>query len=407
MRHSIKGVAAALVLASGTAALAQAPPYAEPVPAAPPMMTGANVWSGFYVGGNAGAAFGDSSVALSPTGCFLTGGCAIVGNNPLRTFSGNLGGTGLNGGGQAGYNWQLSPSLLLGVEADADYDGLRASYNATSSLSAPLLGNVSNNVSQSQDFLGTLRGRVGFIPNPSWLLYATAGLAYGDPKSTTSSSFSFAGANYAGSSSGFKTGWTAGAGAEWALGAFWSVKAEYLYVDLGTTSYTDAITNAAAVGAIGLNPQPSFQTRLTSNEQIVRIGVNYHFAAPPPMPPAPPVVGVPAPMPAARVFIVFFDWDKDVITPEGAGIIQQAAEAYKSGAPVQLQVTGYTDRSGSPGYNQRLSERRANNVARAMAALGVPRDEMVVSGRGENDNRVPTADGVREPQNRRVEIVTP
>ena len=65
------------------------------------------------------------------------------------------------------------------------------------------------------------------------------------------------------------------------------------------------------------------------------------------------------------------------------------------------------DRSGSPGYNQRLSERRANNVAKALAALGVPQNQMIVSGRGENDNRVPTADGVREPQNRRVEIVAP
>jgi outer membrane protein OmpA-like peptidoglycan-associated protein len=74
---------------------------------------------------------------------------------------------------------------------------------------------------------------------------------------------------------------------------------------------------------------------------------------------------------------------------------------------VQLQVTVYTDRSGSAGYNQRLSERRANNAARALAAMGVPREQMVVSGRGENDNRVPTANGVREPQNRRVEIVSP
>jgi outer membrane protein OmpA-like peptidoglycan-associated protein len=107
------------------------------------------------------------------------------------------------------------------------------------------------------------------------------------------------------------------------------------------------------------------------------------------------------------VFIVFFDWDKDRITPEGMQIVQQAAAAYKSGAPVQIQVTGYTDRSGAPGYNQRLSERRANNVAKAMAALGVPKEQMMVSGKGENDNRVPTADGVREPQNRRVEIVKP
>jgi outer membrane protein OmpA-like peptidoglycan-associated protein len=87
------------------------------------------------------------------------------------------------------------------------------------------------------------------------------------------------------------------------------------------------------------------------------------------------------------------------------GIVQQAAEAYRSGAPVRIQVTGFADRSGSPGYNQRLSERRANAVAAALSKLGVPRNDMMVSGRGENDNRVPTADGVREPQNRRVEIV--
>ena len=74
---------------------------------------------------------------------------------------------------------------------------------------------------------------------------------------------------------------------------------------------------------------------------------------------------------------------------------------------MRLTVTGYTDTSGSPGYNQRLSERRANAVARALVRLGVSRSDMAISGRRENDLRVPTPDGVREPQNRRVEIVFP
>jgi OOP family OmpA-OmpF porin len=87
-------------------------------------------------------------------------------------------------------------------------------------------------------------------------------------------------------------------------------------------------------------------------------------------------------------------------------IVQQAAAAYKAGGSVQIQVTGYTDRSGSPGYNQRLSERRATSVAKVLAGMGVPQNQMAVSGHGENDNRVPTADGVREPQNRRVEIIS-
>jgi outer membrane protein OmpA-like peptidoglycan-associated protein len=132
----------------------------------------------------------------------------------------------------------------------------------------------------------------------------------------------------------------------------------------------------------------------------VRFGAAPPPVAPPPAPPAPPPV-------MRKVFLVFFDWDKATITPEGMQIVQQAANAFHGGAPVTIQVTGYTDRSGSPGYNQRLSERRANNVAGALVGLGVPRQAMAVSGRGENDNRVPTADGVREPQNRRVEIVFP
>ena len=115
----------------------------------------------------------------------------------------------------------------------------------------------------------------------------------------------------------------------------------------------------------------------------------------------------PPPPPAPRVFIVFFDWDKATITSDGMAIIQQAASTYRSGGAVQIQVTGYTDRSGSPSYNQRLSERRANAVANALSQQGVPRNQMAVSGHGENDNRVPTADGVREPQNRRVEITAP
>jgi OOP family OmpA-OmpF porin len=130
----------------------------------------------------------------------------------------------------------------------------------------------------------------------------------------------------------------------------------------------------------------------------------YRFGPPPPLVAAPPAAPAPAPA-ARRVFLVFFDWDRATITAEGRNIVQQAADAYRAGGPVQIQVTGYTDASGSAGYNQRLSERRANAVADALTRLGVPRTDMNVSGRGKNDQRVPTADGVREPQNRRVEIV--
>jgi OOP family OmpA-OmpF porin len=147
----------------------------------------------------------------------------------------------------------------------------------------------------------------------------------------------------------------------------------------------------------------SYKSENSSHNVLASFIVKFGAPPPPPVvaPPAPP-----APPPVQRkVFLVFFDWDRYTITPEGMGILQQAAAAYRAGGAVQIQVTGYTDRSGSPGYNQRLSERRASAVATALERLGVPRSQMLVSGRGENDNRVPTADGVREPQNRRVEIV--
>jgi outer membrane protein OmpA-like peptidoglycan-associated protein len=169
---------------------------------------------------------------------------------------------------------------------------------------------------------------------------------------------------------------------------------DYRY--LATTDATFHVPNSSARYKSG------YQTHTLMASLLYRFG-------PPPAPPpvaAPPVAPAPAPI-TRRVFLVFFDWDRDTITPDGMRIVQQAADAWRSGAPVQIQVTGYTDRSGSPGYNQRLSERRASNVANALVRLGVPRNEMAVGGRGENDPRVPTADGVREPQNRRVEIVFP
>jgi opacity protein-like surface antigen len=133
--------------------------------------------------------------------------------------------------------------------------------------------------------------------------------------------------------------------------------------------------------------------------------VTMKFGAPPVVPPPPPPA--PPPPPVHQVYLVFFDWDKYNITPEGMQILEAAAAHWKAGGAVQIQVTGYTDLSGPAGYNQRLSERRANAVAVALERLGIPRSDMVVAGRGMNDPRVPTALGVREPQNRRVEIVFP
>jgi OmpA-OmpF porin, OOP family len=165
---------------------------------------------------------------------------------------------------------------------------------------------------------------------------------------------------------------------------------------------------ATTDGSFNVPGDPGLKYHSGYSSHNILASITYRFAPPPPPPPVEPAAApAPPPAPSQRVFLVFFDWDRAAITSEGMQIIRQAADAYKAGGSVRLQVTGYTDRSGSVAYNQRLSERRANAVANALVNLGVPRSDMDVTGRGENDNRVPTANGVREPQNRRVEIVMP
>jgi outer membrane protein OmpA-like peptidoglycan-associated protein len=124
-----------------------------------------------------------------------------------------------------------------------------------------------------------------------------------------------------------------------------------------------------------------------------------------PAPPPPPTPPPPPPPPPAHDLTVFFDWNKADITPDGQKIVGLAAQTFTSGPPVPVQVIGHTDTSGSAAYNQKLSERRAQNVAAALAQAGLPQNAMTVTGVGQNDLKVPTPDGVREPQNRRVEII--
>ena len=124
-----------------------------------------------------------------------------------------------------------------------------------------------------------------------------------------------------------------------------------------------------------------------------------------PAPPPPAAAAPPPPPPPEHNFTVFFDWDRANITPEGQQIIEAAAATFKSQPPVPVQVIGHTDTSGSAAYNQKLSERRAQNVAAGLSQVGVPQNAMTVTGVGQNDLKVQTPDGVREPQNRRTEII--
>ena len=395
MRYTVNATAAAaaVLLAWIAPAGAQAPP-------------GAVSWGGPYVGLNLGGDWGQlpGSVSVAPTAAGAVPGSAAVAGS-RRHLNGSTNAT-VTGGGQAGYNYQID-NFVLGVEGDIRGGGL----SATTRVPAGGLTNfpAGTNFKASSDWNASVRGRVGYAWN-QFLFYGTGGVAFADAnlKANFASGTAPDGTALPGHTASKSTtlmGPTVGGGIEYAMTPNISLAAEYRYTDYGHDSFhLGSVATTGAHGAVATSPASG---TIGLRDNTVMLKANYHFGAPPPPPPMVAAMPAPPPPAAPRVFIVFFDWDKDTITPQGMQVVQQAADAYRSGAPVQIQVTGYTDRSGSAAYNQRLSERRANNVARALAGLGVQRNQMAVSGRGENDNRVPTANGVREPQNRRVEITAP
>jgi OOP family OmpA-OmpF porin len=109
--------------------------------------------------------------------------------------------------------------------------------------------------------------------------------------------------------------------------------------------------------------------------------------------------------PQVRNFLVFFDFDRSNLTPRAAAVVKEAANVAKAGQNARVTCTGHTDTAGPANYNMALSLRRANSVKDALVREGVPSGQIAVVGRGEESLLVQTRDGVREPQNRRVEIV--
>jgi len=103
-------------------------------------------------------------------------------------------------------------------------------------------------------------------------------------------------------------------------------------------------------------------------------------------------------------FIVFFEWDKSDITPDAAGILDNAITAYSTCGNAQVMLAGHADRSGTPKYNVALSERRNASVKAYLSSHSVPEGVITTQAFGESKPRVETADGVREVQNRRVEV---
>jgi iron complex outermembrane receptor protein len=141
--------------------------------------------------------------------------------------------------------------------------------------------------------------------------------------------------------------------------------------------------------------------------RMIGAQIRYHFGGPSepevaPAPYVPPPVQAPA---APKSYLVFFNFDKSDLTPQAVEIVNTAARNAQAGKVTELTVTGHTDTVGSDAYNMRLSRRRAESVAAQLEKDGIPSSEIAIVAKGKRDLLVPTGDGVREPQNRRVQIV--
>lgn len=230
-------------------------------------------WTGFYAGLNAGVGFGNAKTTtdtvFSPVGYFAASSV------PAISAAGGQSAhkAGFTGGLQLGYNWQIN-SAVLGLEADFGYMGMRASSSASAlyPCCAPTGFTVASTA--KTDWLMTFRPRIGYAAN-NWLLYITGGLAVGQVKGDFTFSDTFATAAESASITKTKAGWALGAGIEYGLGGSWSVKAEYLHVDLGTVSATS--TNLTAFTPAIAFPANVFTHTVRVTDDLVRVGFNYKF----------------------------------------------------------------------------------------------------------------------------------
>lgn len=170
-----------------------------------------------------------------------------------------------------------------------------------------------------------------------------------------------------------------------------ALTAEYRFMGMtGNRSY--GATVGGAPGTLTVND---------NYNHSVLLGVRYNFGQ---APMAPAAAAVPAAAPS-RSYLVFFDWDKATLTDRAKGIIKEAADNSRKVQYTRIEVNGYTDTSGKPQYNQGLSVRRAQAVAAELVRNGVARNSISIQGFGDTKLLVPTGPNVREPQNRRVEII--
>jgi outer membrane immunogenic protein len=248
MRKVLSLAAVAVILASGGAYAADAIVYSEPAPVAPASFYS---WTGGYVGFNLGYGGGKAKHPFSVTDTTGT----------LASGSLNMNSSGFLGGVQAGWNFQAD-QIVYGVEADFQGGNVKGETNISANV--PGAGALDAAIGTKLNWYGTVRARLGYTATDRFLVYATGGLAYGETKSYAKGDLG--GAAFNESVKKTKTGWTVGAGAEYAVTDNWTVKSEYLYTDLGKANvFSDTI------GGADVNIDRKF------NFHTVRVGFNYKF----------------------------------------------------------------------------------------------------------------------------------
>ena len=296
MRFLINGMLAAAAVSLVSFGAGHDAAHAADLPVKAPPVPAIYSWSGFYVGGNAGYGWRDNHATTfnqaDPLVTLVTCGGTLGGTCAPPTSSGLSGGV---FGFQAGYNWQFASRWLLGVETDVNFSSISGS--ATSAPYRIALVNAQNNVDQSIDWFGTVRARLGFLATDRVLVYGTGGFAYAQVREgstltalTEQGAFGLGSAFgcqavtnsaptcFVGSSSRTATGWTAGGGLEYALWNNLTLKAEYLYVNLGRGSVNVVALDNSAFGP-GI-PKASFRAAFDRPDlNIVRVGFNYKFGA--------------------------------------------------------------------------------------------------------------------------------
>jgi outer membrane immunogenic protein len=275
VRSVVCGIALLAALVGTTATAADMPVYKAPISKAPPPVT--DIWSGFYGGLNAGA-----GLARNPTNdtTVLPGFIAPQFATGLFTHAP----AGVMFGLQAGWNWHVAPSWVLGVEADWQWSNRSetvCTYACLPASTPPALLSITDQ--QSMPWLATARGRIGWLAPGGSLLYATGGAAWSHVDQTlivTGDTLFASGASVAANFGQTRLGWTAGAGIETPIASHWSLKAEYLYVDLGNVNNT-IVSPLSALAMASYGPATTAVTTSTFgiHDHIVRLGVNYHFGA--------------------------------------------------------------------------------------------------------------------------------